>query len=71
MEGKPYTDDEVAGKNMNNFENPGLYVGVDLKGLLTEVVVSPTAQDWFEKLVRRIIELSQLPARVIRSRSGA
>jgi hypothetical protein len=56
---------------MNNFENPGLYVGVQLKGLLTEVVVSPTAQDWFERLVKRIVELSQLPAQVSRSRSAA
>jgi hypothetical protein len=71
MEGKPYTEEEVAGKNMNNFENPGLYVGVHLKGLLTEVVVSPTAQDWFERLVKRIIELSQLPAHVSRSRTVA
>ncbi len=71
MEGKPYTEEEVAGKNMNNFENPGLYVGVHLKGLLTEVVVSPTAQDWFEKLVRRNVELSQLPAHVSRSQTAA
>jgi hypothetical protein len=71
MEGKPYTEEEVAGKNMNNFENPGLYVGVQLQGLLTEVVISPTAQDWFEKLVKRIVELSQLPAYVSRSRTAA
>jgi hypothetical protein len=71
MEGKPYTEEEVAGKYMNNFENPGLYVGVHLKCLLVEVVVSPTAQDWFEKLVRRIVELSQLPVHVSRSRTAA
>ncbi|MFH1672088.1 MAG: hypothetical protein ABIF87_01475 [Pseudomonadota bacterium] len=71
MEGKPYTEEEVAGKNMNNFENPGLYVGVHLNGLITEVVVSPTAQDWFEKLVKRIVELSRLPAHVSRSRAAA
>jgi hypothetical protein len=67
MEGKPYTEDEVAGKKMNNFENPALYVGVHLKGLLTEVVISRSAQVWFEKLVRRIVELSQLPVQVTRS----
>jgi hypothetical protein len=71
MEGRPYTEEEVAGKNMNNFENPGLYVGVHLKGLLTEVVVSPTAQDWFEKLIKRIVELSQFPTHVSRSRTAA
>jgi hypothetical protein len=70
MEGKPYTEEETAGKNMNNFENPALYVGVYLDGLITEVVVSPSAQDWFEKLVRRIVELSRLPSRVSRSTAG-
>jgi hypothetical protein len=67
MEGKKYTAEEVSGKNMNNFENPGLYVGVRLDRLITEVVVSPNTQDWFEKLVRRIVELSKLPASVSRS----
>jgi hypothetical protein len=71
MEGKPYTAEEVVGKNMNNFENPGLYVGVHLNGLLTEVVVPPTAEEWFEKLVRRIVELSQLSAHVSRSKTTA
>lgn len=67
MEGRKYTAEEISGKNMNNFENPGLYVGVRLDGLITEVVVSPNAQDWFEKLVRRIVERSNLPAPVTRS----
>jgi hypothetical protein len=52
---------------MNNFENPGLYVGVRLDRLITEVVVPPNAEDWFEKLVRRIVERSNLPAPVTRS----
>ena len=68
MEGKPYKQEDIAGKNMNNFENPGLYVGVHLSDLITEVVVSPTAQEWFEKLVKRIVELSHLPAHMSRSR---
>ena len=67
MEGKKYTLEEVSGTNMNNFENPGLYIGVRLDRLITEVVVPPTAQDWFEKLVRCIVERSNLPAPVTRS----
>jgi hypothetical protein len=70
MEGTPYTPVEVPGKNMNNFENPGLYLGVDLNGLITEVVVAPGAQDWFEKLIKHIVELSQLPVRVSRCWTG-
>jgi len=53
---------------MNNFENPGLYVGVYLDRLLTEVVVCPTAEEWFEKLIRRLVHLNQLPAAVSRSK---
>jgi len=67
MEGKKYKAEEVAGKNMNNFENPGLYVGVHLDRLITEVVVSRNTPEWFEKLVRRIAELSKLPVPVTRS----
>lgn len=70
MEGKPYTVEEVEGAKMNNFENPGLYVGVDLRGLIAEVVVSPDAQVWFEKLVKRIVELTELPIRVSRAKSA-
>ncbi len=68
MEGKPYTPEEVAGKNMNNFENPGLYVGVVLDQLFTEIVVCPEAEDWFANLVKRIIELSGLNVKVSTSR---
>lgn len=67
MEGEKYTAEEVSGKNMNNFENPGINVCVRLDRLITEVVVSPNAQEWFEKLVRRIVDLSKLPVPVTRS----
>jgi len=67
-EGVPYAPEQVAGANMNNFENPGLYVGVYLDRLLTEVVVCPTAEEWFEKLIRRLVHLNQLPAAVSRSK---
>lgn len=68
MEGKPYTLEEVSGKNMNNFENPGLYVGVVLAHLFSEVVVCPGTEDWFVNLVKRIIELSKLNVKVSTSR---
>lgn len=68
MEGKPYTPEEVAGKNMNNFKNPGLYVGVVLDQLFTEIVVCPGAEDWFANLVKRIIELKGLNVNVSASR---
>ena len=59
-EGKPYEDTEVLGKNMNNFENPGLYVAVRLKQLISEIRVSPKADGWFYLLVKRIMQLNNL-----------
>ena len=56
--GKSYGDADVQGKNMNNFENSGLYVAVRLKPLLSEIRVSPLADEWFFLLVRRIMELN-------------
>lgn len=66
-DGLPYTAAQVAGAGMNNFENPGLYIGADLHGLIVEVVVAPGAQQWFEKLVRRLVSLHGISAPVIRS----
>jgi hypothetical protein len=69
-EGRPYTTEQVAGAKMNNFENPGLFVGVDLKHLIREVVVCPGAQPWFTNLIRRLVELHGLTAQVMPSALG-
>jgi hypothetical protein len=34
----------------------GLFVPVNLQALITEMVVSPLAPAWFERLVRSVIE---------------
>ncbi|MFI5339434.1 MAG: hypothetical protein ACHQ7N_06320 [Candidatus Methylomirabilales bacterium] len=52
---------------MNNFDNPGLYIIIDIRNLLTAVVIAPYAEEWFELLVRRIIELSDVNVPVMRS----
>lgn len=65
--GRPLTREECQGKNMNNFDNPGLYIIIDIRKLLTGVVIAPYAEEWFELLVRRIIELSDVNVPVIRS----
>ena len=59
-EGKPYEESEVQGKNMNNFENPGLYIRVQLKELISEIRTSPESECWFYLLVKRIIELNNM-----------
>lgn len=67
INGMPYSNEEVAGKNMNNFENPGLYIRVNLEKLLDAIVLAPNAPEWFELLVKRIIQLSELNIIVKRS----
>ncbi len=67
MNGKPLTRKDYTGKNMNNFENPGLYIGVNLHKLINFIILAPGAPKWFELLVRRIVELSKFPCEVERS----
>lgn len=67
MDGQPYRAEECVGKDMNNFDNGGLYVKTDVKDLIGAMVLAPKAPEWFEQLVKRIAEISQLDASVERS----
>lgn len=67
IDGKPLTEEDYAGKNMNNFESPGLYIGVDLNNLINSIIIAPNAPKWFEPLVKRIVELSRFAFKVERS----
>lgn len=58
-EGKPYKESEIQGKHMNNFENDGLYFAIRFQQLISEIRVSPKADDLFYLLVKRIIELNK------------
>ena len=60
MEGRPFTTEQCSGINMNNFENPGLYVRVNFEKLVDAVILAPNAPVWLENLIRRIFELSKL-----------
>lgn len=66
-EGHPYTQAQVAGARMNNFDQPGLYVKVDIAQLVQQVVVAPEAQPWFLNLVRRLVELHGFKVPVLTS----
>jgi hypothetical protein len=66
-EGAPYLPEQIAGAKMNNFENPGLYVGTNLSGLIHEVVLAPGAHPWFERLVRRLVESQGITSKVVPS----
>lgn len=67
MNGKPLTKQEYSGKNMNNFDNPGLYIKIDPVNLINSIVLAPHAPKWFEMLIRRISELAKLNATVEKS----
>ena len=58
-EGKPYKELGIQGKGMNNFGNDGLYFITKVQQLISEIRVSPKADDWFFSLVKRIIELNK------------
>ena len=67
MDGTPMAPEDYSGKNMNNFENPGVYVRADLRKLVTSTVLAPHSSEWFELLVRRIVKLSNIGRPVKRS----
>jgi hypothetical protein len=67
MDGTVPTPAEYEGAKMNNFENPGLYVQVDLRNLINATVLAPGAALWFELLVRRVVHLSGLGSPILRS----
>ena len=65
--GVPYSPDDCKGKHMNNFENPGLYIMVDLRSLIDEIVISPNSREWFVNLIERTVELSELSVPIKKS----
>lgn len=67
-DGEPYNESEVQGKNMNNFDNPGLYIAVRFKELVSEIVVSPNSGGWLLFLVKRIMKLNNFDIPVSISR---
>jgi hypothetical protein len=67
MNGTRMKTDDYSGKNMNNFDNAGLYVGTRLNDLIDEIVLSPKTLKWFELLIKRIVELVPIQCEVVHS----
>ena len=67
-DGEPYKEPEVQGKNMNNFDEPGLYIVIRFKEMVSEIVTSPNSGEWLTLLVRRIMHVSNLNIPVLASR---
>jgi len=60
MDGEPYTQEQYSGKNMNNRENPGLYIGIDFGSLVDSVVLAPGSLDWIKNTINKIFKMSRL-----------
>lgn len=67
-DGEPYKESEVQGKDMNNFDEPGLYIAIRFKELVSEIVASPNSGEWLVLLLRRIMNLNNFNIPVSASR---
>lgn len=52
--GRILNKEDIAGAKMNNFDEAGLQVSVELKNLFDTVVLAPGSQNWFKNLVTHI-----------------
>ena len=67
-DGEPYKESEVQGKNMNNYDEPGLYIAIRFNELVSEIVASPNSGEWLVLLLRRIVKLNNFNIPVSASR---
>lgn len=52
--GKALSKEDIAGAKMNNFDEAGLLVRVDLNNLFDTVVLAPASPEWFKNLVTHL-----------------
>lgn len=67
LEGDQLTPNEWQGVGMNNFGNDGLYIIADLSRLIKATILAPYASIWHERLVKKIVRLTNSNAPVERS----
>lgn len=67
MDGTPMTDAQRSEKGMSNFENPGLYIVINIDEIFDSITLAPGASKEFEMLIKRIIQLCKLNVPVLRS----
>jgi hypothetical protein len=54
MDGTPLTEEDWKGADMNNFDNPGLYIRANLRKMIHATVLAPGSSTWFELMVKHI-----------------
>lgn len=70
-DGEPYKESEVQGKNMNNFDERGLYIAIRFNQLVSEIVASPHSGEWLVLLLKRIMKLNNFNIPVTASRCSS
>jgi DUF2971 family protein len=56
MDGALLGEEDWKGAGMNNFDNPGLYIQANLRGLIHSTVLAPGATRWFELMIKHIAQ---------------
>lgn len=59
-DGERYTQQQVEGKGMNNFDCPGLYIMINFPELVSSIVVHPESESWLLPTIKRVMKLSNL-----------
>ncbi|MDO8877443.1 MAG: hypothetical protein Q8M24_11785 [Pseudolabrys sp.] len=67
MDGDPLGPDEWQGVGMNNTGNDGLYIRADLANLIKAIVLAPGVSTWHERLIKKLVRLTDSSAPVERS----
>jgi len=52
--GRVFSKEDITGAKMNNFDEAGLQVRVDLRNLFDTLVLAPGSQEWFKNLVTHL-----------------
>jgi hypothetical protein len=58
---------DVKSNNPNNSPQPGHYVSVDIDGLISEIYISPTAEDWFMQLIKEVLSRYDIDCNIRKS----
>jgi hypothetical protein len=52
--GRVFSNEDITGAKMNNFDEAGLQVRIDLRNLFDTLVLAPGSQEWFKNLVTHL-----------------
>jgi hypothetical protein len=59
IQGCILTQEECSGKNMNNFDQDGLYILINFVALASSIIMSPYTSEWSKNTISRVLEMSK------------